>query len=183
MLKRFYELKSEMHEKERDVQELKDKEWVQDLAFMVDMTKHLYYLNTRLQDRNKLVTDLHNFIHTFELKLKLFEHQLVTSNTAHFPTLKSLQDAPEFHDNINIEKYCNKISKLVSEFGERFAGCGILEYDFSIFCNHFSVSADEVPEQFQLELIEFQCNSVLKDKFSTVDIGIFYQYVGQYLCL
>ena len=56
VLKRFYESKSEiqrlMYENERDMQELKDKEWVQDLAFMVDMTEHLHYLNTRLQDHN-----------------------------------------------------------------------------------------------------------------------------------
>ena len=43
-----------MHEKGRDVKELKEKEWVQDLAFMVDM-------NTKLQGRNKLMTDLHDY--------------------------------------------------------------------------------------------------------------------------
>ena len=84
----------------------------------------------------------------------------------------------EFHGDINTKKYCNKISKLVSEFGERFVDFKNLEYDFSIFCNPFSVSADEVSEQFQLKLTELQCNSLLKDKFSTIDIGTFYQYVG-----
>ena len=63
----------------------------------------------------------------------------------------------------------------MSEFGERLADFRNLAYDFR---NPFSVSADEVPEQFQLELIEFQCISLLKDKFSTIDIGTFYQYVG-----
>ena len=182
VLKRFYELRSEiqrfMHGKGRDVQELKDNEWIQDLAFMVDITEHLHYLNTRLQGRNKLVTDLHDSIRAFELKLKLFERQLAASNTAHFPTLKSMQDEPEFHGDFNTEKYCNKITKLVSEFGERFADFKNLEYDFSVFRNPFSVNADEAPEHFQLELIELQCNSVLKDKFSSVDIDTFYQYVG-----
>ncbi|XP_076065008.1 general transcription factor II-I repeat domain-containing protein 2B-like [Oratosquilla oratoria] len=86
VLKRVYELKSErqmlMHEKGRNVQELKDKEWVRDLAFMVDVTGHLHYQNTRLQGRNKPVIDIHDSIRAFELKLKLFERQLAAGNTA-----------------------------------------------------------------------------------------------------
>ncbi|XP_076029064.1 general transcription factor II-I repeat domain-containing protein 2B-like [Oratosquilla oratoria] len=114
----------------------------------------------------------------FKLKLKLLERQLATGNTTHFPTLKSLQEPPEFHSDINTRKHCNKISNLVSEFGERFVEFKILENDFSIFHNPFAVTADEAPEQFQLKLIEPLSISVLKDKFSTVDIGSFYQYVG-----
>lgn len=182
VLKRFYELRSEikmfMHEKGRDVQELNDSAWVQDLAFMVDMTEHLNYLNIKLQGRNKLVTDLHDSIHAFELKLNLFEGQLAENNTAHFPTLKSLQGASEFHADIGTEKYCSHIFKLVSEFRERFADFKNFENDLSIFRNPFSVSADEVSEHLQLELIELQCNAVLKDKFSSLDLGSFYQYVG-----
>lgn len=182
VLKRFYQLRSEiqmfLYDKGRDVQELNDNEWVQDLAFMVDITEHLNYLHTKLQGRNKLVTDLHDSIRAFEMKLDLFARQLAECNTAHFPTLKSLQDAPEFRAEINTEKYRDQILKLVSEFRERFADLKNLEKLFSIFRNPFSVSADDVPEHLQLELIELQCNFVLKDKFSSVDLGTFYQYIG-----
>ena len=61
VLKRFYELRSAMQafilEKGRDVKELKNRDWVQDLAFMVDITNHLQFLNKQLQGRNKLVTE------------------------------------------------------------------------------------------------------------------------------
>lgn len=53
VLKRFFELQGEigqfMEKKGRPVKELKCKEWVQDLAFMVDITQHLNTLNTTLQ--------------------------------------------------------------------------------------------------------------------------------------
>jgi len=41
----------------------------------------------------------------------------------------------------------------------------------------FSVSAEEVPQKYQIELIELQCNSVLKAKFKNVDTKMFYQYI------
>ena len=120
VLKRFYQLRSEiqmfLYDKGRDVQELNDDEWVQDLAFMVDITEHLNCLNIKLQGRNKFVNDLHETICAFEMKLDLFARQLADCNTTHFPTLKSLQDAPEFRAEINTEKYREQILKLVIEF-------------------------------------------------------------------
>ena len=62
VLKRFYELRSTiqnfMLEKGMDVKELKNSKWAQDLAFMVDMTDHLQFLNKQLQGCNKIVTEL-----------------------------------------------------------------------------------------------------------------------------
>ncbi|XP_042214955.1 general transcription factor II-I repeat domain-containing protein 2A-like [Homarus americanus] len=120
ILKRFYELRSEIHmfmeKKGRDLHELKDNEWVQDLTFMADITEHLNYVNKKLLGRNKLVTEFYDCIRAFEVKLQLFERQLSESNLSHFPTLKSQQGTPEFHADINTKKYCIKISELLNEF-------------------------------------------------------------------
>lgn len=182
VLKRFYELLREiqmfMELKDKEVLELKDDKWIQDLAFMVDITGHLDFLNTKMQGRNKLVTELYDSIRTFEMKLQLFERQLKESNLSHFPTLKSLQSTTELPADINTEKYCINISNLKNEFQERFADFKYLEKDISIFQNPFSVNFNEAPDLLQLELIELQCDSVLRNKFSDVDIGTFYQYVG-----
>lgn len=78
------------------------------------------------------MTDLHISIRSFELKLKLFEGQLPAGNTAHIPTMKTMRDAPEFHVDINTERYYIKISKLRSKFGQRFADMKNLKYDFTI---------------------------------------------------
>ena len=51
-----------MLEKVGDFKELKNSDWVLDLAFMVDITDHLQFLNKQLQGRNKLVTELYDAI-------------------------------------------------------------------------------------------------------------------------
>jgi len=158
--------------------ELEDNEWVQDLAFMVDITEHLNHLNAKMQGRNKLVTEFYDCIRAFQMKLQLFERQLAERNLSRFPTLKSVQGTPELHGDIDTEKYCLKISELMNEFHERFADFENLEKDFSVFRNPFSVDVSEVPAHLQLEIIELKCDSVLKDKFSSVDVGTFYQYLG-----
>lgn len=60
MLKRFFDLREEigqfMEQKGKPVDELRDPEWIQDFAFMVDITNHLNDLNKMMQGRNKVVT-------------------------------------------------------------------------------------------------------------------------------
>ena len=55
MLKRFYDLTDEvaifMDMKGKSVPALKDKSWLCDLAFLVDVTTHLNEVNTNLQNR------------------------------------------------------------------------------------------------------------------------------------
>lgn len=60
MLKRFFDLRVEIGQfmvtKGKPVLELQSAEWLQDLAFMVDITEHLNNLSKTLQGRNKVVT-------------------------------------------------------------------------------------------------------------------------------
>ncbi|XP_063857826.1 general transcription factor II-I repeat domain-containing protein 2A-like [Scylla paramamosain] len=113
---------------------------------------------------------MHESIRAFEVKLKLFERQLAANNAAHFPTLKSLQSTPEFRGIISREKYRNMISKLLNEFGERFADLKNLESDFSIFRNPFAANPDETPEDIQLELIDLH-TYVCEQLFSLMNLN------------
>ena len=61
------------------------REWMQDLAFMVDVTEHLNTLNKQLQGRNKIVTQFYDSIFAFKLKLSMLETQLANGDAAHFP--------------------------------------------------------------------------------------------------
>jgi len=56
-------------------------EWMQDLAFMVDITKHLNNLKMS-QGRKRLVTQYCDTIRAFKLKLSLWKHQLSGDDTA-----------------------------------------------------------------------------------------------------
>lgn len=181
VLKRFFELREEikyfMHQKGRPVSQLEDAEWLNDLAFMVDITEHLNWLNTKMQGRDKLVTEFYDSVRAFELKLNLWEKQLPLGNFAHFPTLKL---TGEIHGTaqVNRERYRQKIAELRDEFEERFLDFRKLDKDFTIFRTPFSVSASEVAEELQMEIIELQCDMLLKDKFATCSLNAFYQYLG-----
>ena len=149
-LKRFYELRSTMQDfvlgKGRDVKELKNSEWVKDLAFMMDISDHLEFLNKQLQGRNKIASELYDAIRAFKLKLQLFENQLAAGNTFHFSALKTLQDKD---DCIETEKYCHKIKAIANAFDERFADFQALESDFAIFSDPLSVNAEKMPQSIK----------------------------------
>ncbi len=177
VLKRFYELREEiklfMDMKGHTISQLEDNQWLQDLAFMVDITNHLSWLNLKMQGRNHLVIDLYDCIRTFMTKLKLWEKQFEQKNLAHFPTLKSLSN----NAHVNFDKYNNHLSLLSDAFRKRFMDFKTHEKDFQIFRDPFSVNVDDVPEELQMEIIELQSNQTLKNKFDNVGID-FYKYFG-----
>ncbi|XP_068235711.1 general transcription factor II-I repeat domain-containing protein 2-like [Palaemon carinicauda] len=109
MLKSFYKLRYEiiifMKEKGKEVHELNDMFCLKDLAFMVDITDHLNNLNIQMQGKNKLVTEFYDLIRALEIKLKFFQGQIAAHNLAHFPSLKSMQNANTFDDGDPTEKY------------------------------------------------------------------------------
>jgi len=71
-----------------------------------------------------------------------------------------------------------RIRRISNAFEEIFSDFKDLETDFAIFNYAFSVNAEEVPQKYQMELTELQCNSALKLKFENVDSKTFYQYIG-----
>ncbi|CAK1598966.1 unnamed protein product [Parnassius mnemosyne] len=68
-LERFLNLIEEigifLAQKQRDVPELKSPDWLCDLAFLVDITNHLNVLNTRLQGKNQLISQLYAHVSSF----------------------------------------------------------------------------------------------------------------------
>ena len=141
----------------------------------LDITDLLQFLHKRLQGRNKIITELYDAICALKLKLKLFENQLAAGNVFHFSSPKTSQDK----DNcIETKKYCHKIKALAYAFDEKFTDFQALERDFAVSSRPFSVNVEKVLPKYQMKLIEFKCNSVLKDKFANVETEKFYQYVG-----
>jgi len=59
----------EINELPSECESLADNDWLNDLAFLVDITGHLKTLNTRLQGSNKLFTNLCNDVNSFKTKL------------------------------------------------------------------------------------------------------------------
>ena len=172
MLRRFYELREEVNhfmvEKGKPVLHFDDPQWVCDLAFLVDITQYLNILNSKLQGRNQFIQTLFDHIYAFEAKLKIFEKQLLEGNLYHFENLSK-----QFPPDTGL--YAIEIKNLRKEFENRFQDLRSNILNFSIFSNPFSLDPIQIPEQYQLELVDLQSNQELKAKYNDVPLMDFYK--------
>ena len=168
VLERFFELRQEialfMDMKGENVPELCDEKWVCDLAFLSDITSHLRDLNLSLQGKQLLIIHFSDKIKAFILKLSLWERHLSAKNLSFFSKLASVTNIQE---TSNFEEYVDILRTLRSEFETRFRDLFHLQLEFNIFATPFSLDVDSVPCDFQLELIDLQCDTELRDKFQT----------------
>ncbi|XP_064152161.1 general transcription factor II-I repeat domain-containing protein 2B-like isoform X3 [Loxodonta africana] len=176
VLKRFFEslkeIESFMLSKGKPVPQLSSKDWIKDLAFLVDMTMHLNTLNISLQGHSQVVTQMYDLIRAFVAKLCLWETHLARNNLAHFPTLKSV--SRDESDGLN---YIPKIAGLKTEFQNRLSDFKLYESELTLFSSPFSVKIDSVHEELQMEIIDLQCNKILKTKYDKFGIPEFYKYL------
>ena len=169
VLKRFFELRAEVKAfMEKDgvaVPVLSDPKWLMDLAFLVDITHELNVLNKKLQGQGQLVSAAYDNVRAFSTKLVLWKAQLSQTNLCHFPACKALLNAGTPFSG---EKYVDAIMRLQEEFDHRFADFKTHRATFQIFADPFSFDVQDAPPVLQMELIDLQCNSVLKAKFREV---------------
>ncbi|XP_045442552.1 general transcription factor II-I repeat domain-containing protein 2-like [Pipistrellus kuhlii] len=179
VLKQFWDLKEEICQflitKNQDTSLFFDTTWLQDLSFMVDITKHLHDLNLKLQGRDEIITNMCDQVKAFKCKLVLWEKQLKNEDLTHFPTCN--MNKSSLGESASYQKYAEKILSLRTEFETRFADFKFLEDKFSLFSSVFSINIDLVPSEMQMEVIEIQCDSNLKAKFSEVGVPEFYKYL------
>ncbi|XP_027630208.1 general transcription factor II-I repeat domain-containing protein 2B isoform X3 [Tupaia chinensis] len=176
VLKRFFEsleeIDSFMSARGKPLPQLSSEDWIRDLAFLVDMTMHLNTLNLSLQGHSQIVTQMYDLIRAFLAKLCLWETHLARNNLAHFPTLKSVSRNES--DGLN---YIPKIVELKTEFQKRVSDFKLCESELTLFSSPFSTKIDSVQEELQMEVIDLQCNTVLKAKYDKVGIPDFYKYL------
>ena len=177
MLKRVFELKDAiqtfMESKGNSVDEFMNEEWIEDFAFLVDITTHLNELNSRLQRKGQLIHSVFDHVNAFAVKLTLWETQIYNKNFVNFPSLQSLQVQ-------NSQKYAKVITELRNDFDHRFADFKKSAMHFNVFSCPFSVKIEEVPENLQMECIDLQCLSDLREKFKDFPLLEFYEkYVSK----
>ncbi|XP_046278677.1 general transcription factor II-I repeat domain-containing protein 2 isoform X3 [Marmota monax] len=176
VLKRFFEsleeIDSFMSSRGKPVPQLSSKDWIRDLAFLVDVTMHLNTLNISLQGHSQVVTQMYDLLRAFLAKLCLWETHLARNNLAHFPTLKSV--ARHQGDGLN---YVPRIAELKTEFQKRLSDFERYESELRLFSAPFSTGIESVREELQLEVIDLQCNSALKAKYDEVGVPEFYRHL------
>ena len=159
--------------KGKPVVQLPSLEWAQDVAFAMDIADHLNNLNRMLQGHNKVVTQYYDNRQAFRYKLALWEKQLSNNSPAHLPYLKDPYNAGTAED---LGQHKEKISNLFQQFEWHFLVFDEFETEFKIICSPLSVTPSHVPTDMQLETIDLQCDSNLKEKLASVGLKI-YKYL------
>jgi hypothetical protein len=114
MLKRFFDLRGEvklfMEQKGKSMTELDDESFLNDLAFLVDVTEHLDQLNTKLQGENQIVSHMYDHVRAFSRKLVMFRSQLEKFDFTHFPSMSILSPQPRQRITFRSSMICVKNS-------------------------------------------------------------------------
>lgn len=177
VLEKFYALRNEictfMKEKNSPVPELEDMTWLQDLAFLSDMMMHLNQLNIKLQGSNRLVHVLYESVQAFETKLSIFIAHLQVRRLDHFPKCKDIITS-EGNSSFEFDRYKELVESLLQEFNVRFKDFRSHDIAFRLFGSPYLVNVDDVPAHFQMELVQLQSDSFIKQKFLEGDITKFY---------
>ena len=178
VLARFWSLKTSIFEFLTEINELPtereyltNNEWLNDLAFLVDITSHLNNLNLKLQGSNKLFTNLCNDVASFKMKLQLFVDQLSQRKFENFPHLKErlAANANGFDKDI----YKSKVAELLNSFQSRFSEFANQADNIALFTNPFIFPEEKInclEENLQLEIIDLKCNTVLKSRFAELPV-------------
>jgi hypothetical protein len=78
-----------------------------------------------------------------------------------------------------LKSYEDSLRRLHGEFERRFEDFSVIEKDFEIFSMPFNVNCETVKPDLQLELIELQCNTQLKQLFLNVPKLEFYKSLSK----
>lgn len=103
----------------------------------------------------------------------LWETHLTRNNLTHFPTLKLVSENES--DGLN---YIPKIKELKTEFQKRLSDFELYENELILFGSPFLMNINHVNAELQMEVIELQCNTILKTKYDDVRIPEFYKFLG-----
>ena len=148
------------------------KTWV----FLSDMMAHLNQLNTKLQGSKQLVHTLYESVKAFEIKLSIFAAHVQEHKLDHFPKCKDV--TREENSSFQFHRYKEMVASLMQEFNVRFKDFRSHDIAFRLFGSPYLVNADDMPAHFQMELVELQSDSFMKQTFLEGDFISFYSLLN-----
>ena len=102
-----------MESKRKFVSEHEDEKWVTDLVFLMDLVAHLNELNMYLQCENQLIYAILQILTVFEMKLKLWQAQVMGNDFMHIYALTK-------HIPVISKIHAALLSILIKEFENKF---------------------------------------------------------------
>lgn len=148
-------------EKWSDFQIFEDKDWRTDFAFFTDLLEHYNKLNKKLQGKNQFLDETWGCLKSFKTQLFLFYNCMEKNSLTHFPRLKSMAPVSEN----KLKEFSQVLKKLHTEFETRFQDFKNIQSSLDVFSMPFNVDPENVSAELQLEIIEMQCSTHLKQLF------------------
>ena len=152
-----------MESKHQNVAFLSNENWLNNLAFLTDITQHLFHMNLKLQGKSQLVNKMFEHICALEKKLELFQVQLSRATLTHFTCLATRK--LEFPD-LDCTNYGARVQKLHNEFANRFSDFRQNEIKLKLFAQPFDLGVEDCPDDCQMKLIDLQADMETKRKYS-----------------
>lgn len=142
---------------------LRSSKFLQQLAFLTDITGYLNELNLKLQGKDQLVSDLVSHINGFRSKLNLFFTALELNDLTHFRCCRQLTE--EFTDEaLDFSEFSINIQDIIAEFKTRFQDFDGMKDSILLFNNPLGAAIQEQPANLQLELCDLQADAFLQTK-------------------
>jgi len=141
--------------------------WLQNLAFLTDITAHLNTLNVELQGKYGTKIELLSSINGFKSKLILLKSQLNESNLNNFPNLKDFFEKQKC--TVAVEIYCSEDEKVYNEFERRFKDIQKLEPIITFMSFPFSETnsieniSTQISNLFDMDSTKFE-SEIIKTK-------------------
>ena len=175
-LRRFLNLLTEidsfMRSKGKEREEFSDQQWINDLAFLCDITEHMSALNLQLQGKDQHIGILWQRVSAFRSKLQLLKTQLSEGSCPHLKTLEGRMDAGI---HVDLSQYAEILSGLLQEFQRRFQQFDETKILINIFCDPFNMDPQNAPVNLQLELVELSCDVRSKQHYNNHELTDFYR--------
>ncbi|KAL3872854.1 hypothetical protein ACJMK2_036041, partial [Sinanodonta woodiana] len=90
----------------------------------------------------------------------------------HFPKCKDVTRVGNI--SFQFDRYKELVASLMQEFNIRFKDFRSHDIAFRLFGSPYLVNADDVPAHFQMELVDLQSGSFMKQTFLEGDVIRFY---------
>ncbi|XP_042325952.1 general transcription factor II-I repeat domain-containing protein 2A-like isoform X2 [Sceloporus undulatus] len=170
------EIRLFMTENGQDYPQLTDMAWLANLMFLTDFTVHFNVMSKKLEGVGKTAERMFCDIKTFERRLQIFERDLESGQLKYFPNLKMhLENSTTFADGPTVFKEFSCIVAAAKvNFSNRFLQFRKMETTLCFLTSPDKTYFKELDlsclqwldlENLEMELVEFQENSVWRNKF------------------
>ncbi|XP_045076200.1 SCAN domain-containing protein 3-like [Coregonus clupeaformis] len=160
---------------------LENEKWMDNVAFLVDITSHLNELNLRLQGKDNSICELMTAVRSFQRKLEVFKEDL-QGDCVHFPAVQE-----QVQGQRDLSSFVDFIDKLIVNFSNRFDSFSFGEQLTMFIQNPFLITdvrgfSKEVTQHFkwvnagslQMQLVDLQADVALKEQFVRTDPSTFW---------